>query len=105
MRNPDGYATVVGDLSKGAPTLFDPHTGTRHSEMEVDTFQCGHCQRVVHVPPLADPAQVGGGCRICMSNICSRCVDLGTCSPWQAKMEEIERKHDLNTMTSRLVGR
>ncbi len=64
--------------------------GVRHTEQEIDTFSCRHCQRVVHVPPRCDPADMGGLCKQCMGLVCPRCYDKGTCTPWEVELERRE---------------
>ncbi len=93
MRNPHGYATFVGDLARNDPTIVE--RGVRHTEAEIDTFTCGHCNRVSHVLPRCDPADIGGLCKQCMELICPRCVAKATCTPWERKMEEAEAKQQL----------
>lgn len=92
MRRPDGYVTIVGDFRAGDVTVVDPLTRQRHVATEIDTFSCGHCQRIVHVPPRADPASVGGGCYVCQRNICPRCVNLGFCRPWEEMIASMEAR-------------
>ena len=91
MRRPDGYSTIVGDFRATDVKIIDRLTGLSFTGAEVDTFQCGHCQRTVHVPPRADPASIGGGCRICQRNICPQCVAKGTCDPFEEKIARQER--------------
>ena len=93
MRRPEGYATVFGDLPGDAPTVVD--RGIRHVETEIDPFTCGHCNRVVHVPPRQDAADIGGLCKQCMGLICPRCVDKRTCTPWEKQMLESEARDRL----------
>ena len=82
MRRAGGYA-VLSDAS-----------GVR----EADTFTCAHCQHVVHVKPLADAADSGGLCKLCMGLICGACADNGSCTPWQRKFELMEaREHFLRS--------
>ena len=59
MRNPGGYAVWSYD------------DGRRR---EADSFTCGHCNRIVIVPPRADPADLGGLCKQCMALTCPRCT-------------------------------
>ena len=94
MRNPQGYATIVGDLSLHAPTVVEG--GVRHIEAEIDTFTCGHCNCVKHVLPRMDAADMGGLCKQCMQIICPRCVDKQTCTPWEVKMEKAEARQQLH---------
>ena len=88
MRNPRGYATIVGDLDHTAPTIVDH--GIRHTETEVDTFTCAHCCRVVHVPPNMSPTDLGGLCVQCDGLICPKCVGKRACTPWEKEMERRE---------------
>ncbi len=94
MRNPQGYAQLVGDMS--AAGIYDFSTDTRIVASEMDTFSCGHCGRIVHVPVRTDPASIGGGCRICQSNICPKCVDNGTCTPQEEMLAQMEKKAEVN---------
>ena len=74
MRNPGGYAIWT------SPT----------STVERDTFTCVHCNGVVFVKPGpgSDP---GGFCMKCFANICGPCADLGKCTPFEKRLEAIER--------------
>jgi len=78
MRNPGGYLHS-----------FDPD-GIRQ---ESDTFTCFHCGKVVIVKPKCDPADLGGFCRLCTKMICPRCVDKGTCDPFEKKLEREEKAY------------
>lgn len=89
MRKAQGYAQIVGPLGhKGRPV--EPQ-GLRDWG-EADTFTCGHCNRIVHVPPRTDPANIGGLCKQCMSLVCSKCVATGRCDPLEKKIERMEAK-------------
>ena len=90
MRNPQGCATIVGDLSAGDTTVGED--GLRHTEAEIDTFTCGHCMAIKHVMPRCDPADLGGLCKQCMSLVCNRCYAKGTCTPWEEEMARSEAK-------------
>ena len=89
MFKPQGQATLVGNLS----SLGGPKTSLE-LDGEVDTFTCNHCQFIVHVPPRADPSNVGGLCRQCMGLICPKCVARGNCTPWEQTMEKMEARED-----------
>ena len=78
MRKPQGYAV-----------LYDGDGAIA----ERDTFTCGHCNCVVHVKPQADPADVGGLCKCCMTLICPRCVQTGVCDPLEKKLERQEARY------------
>lgn len=90
MRNPQGYAISCM-----------PDGGMK----ECDTYTCGHCQKVTFVHPGQSVYDLGGGCRICGSLICFKCVDKGVCAPWEEQMLKIERRYESDRMVSRLVGR
>lgn len=77
MRNPGGYACVS-----------EPDRPLR----EADTFTCAHCNRVVHVPAKANPDELGGFCRMCMSMVCPQCAN-GSCTPFEKKLAEIEARY------------
>jgi hypothetical protein len=78
MRNAQGYAA-----------LTDRVTGNVTAERE--TFTCNHCSRIVHVAARADPANIGGMCKLCMKLICPRCVG-GRCIPWVEKIDRLEAR-------------
>ncbi len=63
--------------------------------MEADTFTCHHCQFVVHMKPFATLSNSNGLCRQCWKPICTACVRLGTCTPWEAQLEQIEARDRL----------
>lgn len=77
MRNPKGY--LVG-------------TGPEGLVSEADTFTCSHCQKIVIVKPMCDPADMGGRCGICDTLICPKCVGQG-CAPWEEKMKRMESSY------------
>ena len=91
MRKPQGQATLigpkhVGEVPVGPKALID--------EDECDTFTCGHCQFIMHVPVKCNPEDLGGLCKCCMQLICPKCVNKGTCTPWEQMIENMERKQD-----------
>ena len=59
---------------------------------ECDTFTCGHCNRVVPVPPRAAPAQLGGTCGNCQALICPRCAQDGRCTPFEERIARYEQQ-------------
>lgn len=81
MRNSQGYATITWDDGR---------------VQEFDTFTCNHCQRIVHVKPKCDPADLGGYCKICERLICAPCQQSmmkgNGCVPWEKQMEKIEAR-------------
>lgn len=87
MRKAQGYATLIGPAvdSQRMPAFRG------QGEMaECDTFTCGHCNSIVHVPPRAAPENIGGMCRQCVKLICPTCVDLGVCVPFERQLERME---------------
>ncbi len=89
MRKAGGYAQVFGPSDR---LDFVDHNGVTIKGGEADTFSCGHCGCIVHVPAFADPRSIGGGCRVCDKHICPRCVDAGNCKPLEKMLEEMESK-------------
>ena len=80
MRKPGGWSFITdGDTGKVS---------------ENETFSCRHCNRVVQVPPRADPADVGGLCRVCNGLVCPECVAAGKCDPLEAKLERWANSYD-----------
>ena len=77
MRNPQGTAIIT-----------DPDAAVMTTEC--DTITCCHCQRVVHVKPGVAAADAGGFCRLCFKPTCGPCADLGSCTPFEAKLERME---------------
>ena len=79
MRRGSGYIRVL-----------DPELGDRES----DCFTCSHCQKIVEVPPMASAKSLGW-CRRCDKPICETCTDVGTCVPFEKRVDEIERRDRL----------
>ena len=77
MRKPGGYSIIT-----------DPAFA---SAREADTFTCYHCQKIIFVKPLCDPAEMGGRCTICDKLICKHCVGNG-CDPFERKLERLEAR-------------
>ena len=100
MRKPQGYHVTVGP----APAVREnQYTCGRH---ERDTFTCGHCQAIVDVVPFADPADMGGLCRVCNRLICSKCVESPQgCVPWEKMLEKIEQKYESDRRVQEITGR
>ena len=91
MRKPQGYSQMWG---RGLNGLADPGLAALHKDGECDTFTCAHCNCIVHVPPLTDPANIGGMCKVCFALICPACTDLRACSPFESKLEaQLTRAH------------
>lgn len=70
--------------------IADPDTS---KQVESDAFTCGHCNRIVPVPPYTDPASIGGRCGVCDSLICPECVAKGTCDPLEEKLARAEASY------------
>jgi hypothetical protein len=59
--------------------------------VERDTYTCKHCNRVIHVKPLAPMDDFGSMCRNCMKMVCPTCAD-GPCVPFEKKLEQMEKR-------------
>ncbi len=88
MLKPGGYAISVGP----------------DSTHEMDTITCCHCQTIVFLKPQQTGADAGGFCRMCMKPICGPCADLGTCTPFEKKLEAIERADRLHQTVAKEMG-
>jgi hypothetical protein len=90
VRRPQGYATWT---MAEAPLV------------ERDSISCGHCNRLVFVKPGTaftvylfpqligpDKEEMGAACRVCMRNICLTCHGVGTCTPLERRLEQIEAR-------------
>lgn len=90
-RRPGGYAIIT--TPESARVNFDRFRceDIRAGTFEVDTQTCSHCNRVMHIKPKMDPADMGGLCKICMKYICPTCVGLG-CTPFEKKLEQMEKR-------------
>jgi hypothetical protein len=78
MRNAGGYGVIT------SPDGIEEH----------DTFTCAHCNKVVVVPVRADPGDIGGMCYQCMRLVCPGCVAAGGCTPFERKLDLMERRAD-----------
>ena len=65
------------------------------SDIEEDTLTCAHCNSVVFLKARQNPADAGGFCRLCYRNVCGPCADLGSCTPFEKKLEEMESRDRL----------
>lgn len=64
-------------------------------KVESDSFTCGHCNSAKWVKPKERPEDLGGFCRMCSKFTCPRCHAIGTCIPFEKKLEEMERRDRL----------
>ncbi len=90
--------TAKGYASLTDPTPFKPkgeHEGIESLKRwgEADTVTCGHCQSLIHVP-VGRIHEVVGGCRICERMICPKCVNKGTCAPWEEAFARMAARED-----------
>lgn len=100
MRRPGTYFHQTDD---------DPQRSRGQAAVnESDGFVCAHCGTHHFVPPMTDPASVGGLCWICSSTkdplkglICPNCVG-GPCIPFEKRLEMVERGELLFSDISRL---
>lgn len=72
--------------------------------VEREGFVCRHCGKAVWVPPMCDPAEVGGRCYTCTDNrdplsglICPACVKRGGCEPFEEALRRVEARELLFT--------
>lgn len=77
MRNPGGWVCIT---EPDAPVV------------EMDTFTCGHCNKVVQVKVKASPDELGGYCYCCTKMVCPLCVGKG-CDPFEKKLERMEASY------------
>lgn len=80
MRRAQGYAVIV-----------EPGKAT----VERDTFTCAHCNCVVFVEPMQAASDMGGWCMMCAKNTCTSCAGQLGCSPFERKIEALERRDRL----------
>jgi hypothetical protein len=94
VRKPQGYSVIV------APD---------QPQVEMDTAQCGHCQKVIFVKPGSGSTvyliptrqpgryveEAGAFCRVCMRPVCLRCHDQGRCTPFERALEKSEARDRL----------
>ena len=59
------------------------------------TFTCAHCNRIVVVPLRAKPDECGGFCMLEFKPICPKCQKIGTCTPFEKKLEAMEARGKL----------
>lgn len=79
-----GYLQIIG--GPRSKDFADPAMAALQSCGEADTYNCGHCQRMVILTP---DKQADGMCRKCWRLVCKHCVEDRQCRPLE---EEIERK-------------
>lgn len=91
MRNPRGYAVLT--TPEAATVIFDRFSCEEvcAGVIERDTFTCCHCNRIIHVKPMAPMDEFGSMCRNCMKMVCPTCAD-GSCVPFEKKLEMSERR-------------
>ena len=91
MRRPGGYVTI--ESPDGGMVNFDNFRCERISAgtVEIDTFVCCHCNRIIHVKPFAPMDEFGSMCRNCMKMTCPTCA-AGPCVPFEKRLEEAEKR-------------
>lgn len=90
MRNAGGYGQLICHDERAVAWDSNNRTVGR----ECDTFSCKHCNRVVFVNSREMAADIGGFCKCCTGLICGPCVDAGTCTPLEKRLQEMERRAD-----------
>lgn len=87
---------------RGYATVVDPDAPV----CERDTCSCGHCQRVIFLKPgfgittylVYDrrtglwTEESGAFCRVCMRPVCLSCHAVGTCTPFEQRLELAEAR-------------
>jgi hypothetical protein len=68
--------------------------GSDHFEAQ-KTFTCAHCGRVVIVPHKARPDECGGLCMLELKPVCPKCHTIGTCTPFEKRLEQMEARSRL----------
>lgn len=87
---------------------------------ERDNIACGHCNALVFVKPgfgvtvylvphvegnrILWREEPGAFCRVCMRPVCLHCHEVGTCTPLEALLEQMEGGKARQPMVS-LAGR
>ena len=88
--------------SKGFGQVIDPDRAI----VEFDTVGCGHCSALIRVKPgsalttyvFRDPRTgqlhevMGAACRVCMRAVCLPCEVVGTCTPFERRLERLEAR-------------
>lgn len=85
----------------GYATITEPDK----QPQEWDTVNCRHCGRVIFIKPGSASTvyliqhrdrrwteEPGAGCRLCHGPVCLPCHDIGTCTPLEKKLAEMERR-------------
>jgi hypothetical protein len=91
MRRPGGYAVIFSPETMKANFDGFRCDMVNPGMYETDTFSCVHCNKIMHVRPMAPMDQFGSMCRNCMKMVCPRCAD-GPCVPFEKKLAEAERQ-------------
>lgn len=93
MRNPGGYAVITSP--DGGIVNFDRLRCEKvgSGNYEADTFTCVHCNRIIHVKPMAKMDEFGSMCRNCMKMVCPTCAN-GPCVPFMKKLEMAEKRDE-----------
>lgn len=87
LEDPQGPSSLSGRLTTG------PKSEAQHKlelNGESDTFTCGHCDRIVLVPPFVDAASQGARCGCCGRLICGDCNNKARCEPWEERLQREE---------------
>ena len=68
-------------------------TGLDGRVEEFDTFSCAHCCKITVLKTRERAEDAGGYCTCCAKPICTRCDDLGTCTPLEEQLKRSERSY------------
>jgi hypothetical protein len=90
MRNPGGYAFITSPVPQRIVLDGMRCEDIAEGVVEIDTFNCFHCSRVVHVR-AGEKTNEEYFCRNCMARICPPCADH-PCVPFMKRIEEEEER-------------
>ena len=79
---------------KAVLTIYDVDDNKIEAK-NIDCGVCNHCQKVIFIKPMCDPADLGGLCWGCNKLICPECTNKQVCMPWEKQMEIMEARDRL----------
>lgn len=82
----------VASLSGNRALGFSRECGP-DGNVEVETFTCAHCLRIIEIEKGAD---IGKMCGPCHAMICPGCVKRGICDPFEKALERAEARARLH---------
>lgn len=79
---------------KALLTIYDVDDNKIEAK-NIDCAVCNHCQKVMFIKPMCDPADLGGLCWGCNKLICPDCTNKQVCTPWEKQMDIMEARDRL----------